>query len=63
MDKPKFNISERVYHVTSETKFGVVIDIRYSYLTKLHEYQVSFDYGVCSLWYTDFELSQIPNFN
>lgn len=60
MNTPKFKIGQKVYYVLSESKAGIVIDVQYSYKTKLFEYQVSFDPTIDSLWYDDLELSVNP---
>lgn len=57
MKEPKYNISDKVYHITPESDCGVVINIKYDYLTKQHEYQVSFSPHTESLWYYEHELS------
>lgn len=54
----KFDIGERVFHITPESDCGVVIDIKYSYLTGLHEYLVTFGAHSESLWYYEHELSK-----
>lgn len=41
MKLPKFSISQPVWHVTPESAQGVVLDIKYSYLTQQHEYLVA----------------------
>jgi hypothetical protein len=64
MIKPnEFGVGDRVFHVTPESPEGVVIDARYSLLTGMWEYQVSF--GPCepSLWYYDIELVHHRTFN
>lgn len=58
MSNPKYNIGDRVYHITPESDSGVVLNIRYDYLTKLHEYYVTFSAHNESLWYYEHELSQ-----
>lgn len=62
MKHPKFNINDRVYHITPESDCGVVIDIKYSYLTGLFEYHVTFSATLESLWYYEHELSATKTF-
>lgn len=57
MTKPKYNIGDKVFHVLPESDCGIVIDIKYSYLTRTHEYQVVFSVNSDSLWYYEHELS------
>lgn len=57
MKQPKFNIGQRVYHVIPESECGVVINIKFDYLTGLHEYQVAFSASAESIWYYEHELS------
>jgi heat shock protein HspQ len=63
MKPPKFNIGSTVYHITPESDRGVVIDIKYSYLTNMNEYQVAFSFDKESLWYYEHELSNNKTFN
>jgi hypothetical protein len=62
MRKPIFNILDRVYHITLESPLGIVIDVRYTYSTDMHEYQVSFSAESQSLWYFGHELSTTKTF-
>ena len=62
MRKPIFNILDRVYHITPESPQGIVIDIRYTYSTGVHEYQVAFSADSQSLWYLGHELSATKTF-
>ena len=60
---PRFNIGDRVYHITPESPEGIVIDAKYSLLTQSWEYQVTFGPFTESLWYYDIELMQNRTFN
>lgn len=62
MNKPKFNIGDRVYHVIPESNCGIVVNIRYEYLTGLHEYHVAFSETSESLWYYEHELQTSKTF-
>ena len=64
MIKPsRFNIGDRVFHVTPESPEGIVIDARYSLQTGSWEYQVSFGPIDASLRYYDVELIEHRTFN
>lgn len=54
--EPKFKIAQPIYHITPESSEGFVLDVRYSYLTGLHEYVVAFNHEA-SLTYYEHELS------
>ena len=58
MKKPKFLIGDEVYHITPESPKGVVIDVRYSFLTRLYTYDVAFSAEVATLEYQEHELSE-----
>lgn len=58
MKQKKFNIGEKVYHITPESDCGIITNIKYDYLTGLHEYQVTFAPQTDSLWYYEHELSK-----
>ena len=60
---PRFNIGDRVYHITPESPEGIVIDAKYSLLTQSWEYQVTFGPFSSSLWYYDVELIEHRTFN
>jgi len=62
MKNPKYSIGERVYHIIPESDPGVVLNIKYEYLTCLHEYQVAFSVQSESLWYFEHELSETKIF-
>ena len=57
MRKPKFEIGERVYHVTEGSTKGIVLDIRYSYYHDNNEYLVAFSHDT-ELWCLDREISK-----
>lgn len=57
MREKKYNIGDKVFHITPESDQGVVLNIKYDYLTKLHEYLVTFSAQSESLWYYEHELS------
>lgn len=61
MRKPKFEIFQKVYHITPESPQGVVINIRYLYIENTHEYLVAFEHDK-SLWYSEYELSTSKTF-
>ena len=63
IEKPKYHINEKVYHITPESQQGIIIDINYSYLTKLHQYQVTFGPDTNPGWYFEHELSKSKVFN
>lgn len=57
---PKFQIGDRVYHVTKESEQGVVIDVTYSLRTANWLYIVSFSPGSeCSLYEDEISESKI----
>ena len=62
MKKNRFNVLDRVYHVTPDSPIGVVIDIRYIFSTMQYEYQVSFSPLEESYWYYEHELSENKTF-
>lgn len=62
MNMPKFNIGDAVYHVTPDSDKGIVINIKYEYLTSLHEYQVAFSADTESIWYYEHELTTTKTF-
>lgn len=62
MNTPKFQIGDIVYHATPDSPKGIVIDIKYGYRTREHEYRVAFAPDVDSLWYYVEELSGSPIF-
>lgn len=62
MKVPKYNIGDRVFHITPESDPGVVLNIKYEYLTGLHEYLVTFSAQSESLWYYEHELSITKTF-
>jgi hypothetical protein len=57
----KFNIMDKVYHVTPESLPGCVLDINYSLLTKDCKYLVAFSQAE-SNWYYEHELTLKMNF-
>jgi hypothetical protein len=57
---PKFQIGDRIYHVTKESEQGVVIDVTYSLRTANWLYIVSFSPGSeCSLYEDEISESKI----
>lgn len=40
-----FNINDDVYHVTPDSPVGVIIDIHYSVINNIVEYEVAFGHG------------------
>lgn len=60
-EEPKFFLSEPVYHITPESRQGVVIDVRYSFAYKKYFYLVTFSHEE-SDWYSDVELSNDKTF-
>ena len=60
--EPTYKIGSRVYSVLPDSPVGIVINITYSYLTKLIQYQVSFDAIRDSMWYFEHELSETKTF-
>ena len=61
--KPKFKIGNKVFHITPESDCGVVLDVRFSYLTGLHEYYTTFAANTETLWYYEHELSDTKIYN
>lgn len=63
MKKPKYNISDFVYHIVPESERGVVIDCKYLMSSDKWEYQVAFSAMSESLWYMEHELTTSKNYN
>jgi hypothetical protein len=63
MKVPRFKINDVVYHITPESPKGVVLDVKYSYLTKRHTYEVTFSAEVASMEYQEHELSENKQFS
>ncbi len=57
--KPKFNILDEVYHITTESLKGIVIDCNYSMLDKRWTYEVTFGADTTTLIYEEHELSDV----
>lgn len=57
----KFNIMDKVYHITPESLPGCVLDIHYSLLSKDCKYLVAFSANE-SNWYFEHELTSKKNF-
>lgn len=55
--EPKFVIGDRVYHITRESGWGVIINACYQVLSNMWEYQVAFRSDMESLWYFEHELT------
>jgi hypothetical protein len=53
INDPKFNIGDRVYHVTRESDEGVVVDINYSMRFGMWTYSVTFRPGSEDDFYED----------
>jgi len=62
MKKPKFEIGERVYHITPESDSGVVLDCKYSLREGAWSYIVTFGPKEESLLYYEDELSRTKIF-
>ena len=62
MKKPKFEIGERVYHITPESDLGVILDCKYSLREDAWSYIVSFGQEKDSLQYYEDELSRTKVF-
>lgn len=62
MRNSKYKINDRVYNITPESDCGVVLDGKYSLLTGLWEYLVTFSPTQESLWYYEHELSETKVF-
>ena len=57
---PKFQIGDRVYHVTKESEQGVVLDATYSLRANNWLYEVSFSPGFeCSLYEDEISESKV----
>jgi len=53
----KYNIGDKVYHVTPESDEGVVVDWMYTAYSGVYKYYVS--WGIANEgWYVDVELSK-----
>jgi len=63
MKNAKYNLSEKVFHVTPESDQGTVLDARYSMFYDKWEYLVTFTPNVESLWYFEHELSTSKTFS
>ena len=57
MNKPKFNIGDKVYHITPESDQGVVLDAEYSLLNNRWRYIVKFGVKDSDYMYYEHELS------
>ena len=57
MGQNRYNINDRVYHVTPESPVGVVTDAQYDLRTGLWMYYVAFSAEVATLLYYEDELS------
>lgn len=62
MKKYRYNITDKVYHITPESDAGVVLDCRYSLLADMWEYLVTFSPTQESMWYYEHELSETKVF-
>lgn len=62
MKKNKFNIGDKVYHITPESDQGVVLDCRYSIRENGWSYIVAFGAERESLLYYEDELNQSKTF-
>lgn len=56
-DSLKFQIGQEVYHRSPDSDRGIIIDINYSYRTKLYKYLVSLSVDK-SEWCDELELSE-----
>ena len=54
--KNKFNIGDKVYHITPESPIGIVLDIRYYFRSDEYEYLISWGHSD-STYATEDELS------
>lgn len=55
--QPKFNIGDKVYHITPESDLGVVLDAEYSLLNNRWRYVVTFGIKDSDYTYYEHELS------
>ncbi|WP_019540555.1 hypothetical protein [Proteiniphilum acetatigenes] len=62
MRNPKFNIGEKVYHITPDSDQGVVLDCRYSMREGSWSYIVTFGAEKEALLYYEDELSTSKTF-
>lgn len=62
MNRPKFNIGDKIYHITPESDLGVVLDCRYSMRENAWSYIVTFGAEKESLLYYEDELSTSKTF-
>lgn len=63
MKESKFKVGDRVFHITEESDHGVVLDGRYSLLTGLWEYNVTFSPTQGEMWFYEHELSEHKIYN
>jgi hypothetical protein len=57
MKAPKYNIGDKVYHITPESESGVILDASYSLLNDRWQYRVTFGIKDNDYWYEESELS------
>jgi hypothetical protein len=57
MRNPKYQIGERVYHITPESETGIVLDARFSLRENAWSYIVTFGPDKDSLLYYEDELT------
>jgi hypothetical protein len=57
----KYNIGDRVYHITPESEIGIVVDWRYSAYSGVYSYFVAWGPNNTE-WYIDVELSDTKVF-
>lgn len=58
MKNPKYEIGERVYHITPESDPGIILDCRFSVRENAWSYLVTFSPEKESLLYYEDELTQ-----
>ena len=62
MKKNKYNIGDKVYHITPESPTGIVVDIRYYFSSDDYEYHVAWSPSEYN-WYTGNELTVSKIYN
>lgn len=61
--EPKFNLNDKVYHITKDSPEGIIIDITYSVSTRRIAYNVIFGpYMDQNVWCVEEELSNSKTF-
>ena len=54
---PKYNIGDKVYHITPESREGIILDISYNVVTNQISYLISIEFDT-QVWAIEMELSK-----